>query len=188
MTATAKVGFTLLASDMQGDYTVLNSALYRLDALLGGVADKDATIQTGLDIDGTAYIVGETIYSITAISIALHKFTIAGNQTADIHANETLRIVGGAGSNDGTYTIYSVTLVGGATEIVVNEDINSATIQGSVHHARGDWNGYGLYIAHYYGSSWHFYSIAAGGTIFVNDETKWYYRTAAGWTIYPDAT
>ena len=184
MTATSKVGFTLLASDMQGDYTVINSALYRLDALHGGVADKDATIQTGLDIEGTAYIVGETIYAITAISIALHKFTIAGDQTADILADETLRIVGGAGTNDGTYTIVSATLVGGATEIVVTEDINSAVVQGSVYHARGDWNGYGLYIAHYYGSSWHFYSIAAGGTIFVADENKWYYRTTTGWTIY----
>lgn len=189
MTATSKVGFTLLASDMQGDYTVLNSALYRLDALLGGVADRNLSPATppSPPVDGSAYIVSEDIYAITAISIALHKFTIAGDQTADILADETLRIVGGAGTNDGTYSIVSVTYTGvitDTTEIVVTEDINSAVVQGSVYHAQGDWNGYGNYIAHYYGSSWHFYSIAAGGTIFVADENKWYYRDADGWTIY----
>ena len=183
MTATSKVGFTLLASDMQGDYTVINSALYRLDALHGGVADKDLTTPPSPPVDGSAYIVGEDVYVLTAIDSTAHKFTFVGT-ASNFEADKILRIAGGAGSNNGNYTIISSTQVGGSVAIVVTEDIDSETLQGSAYYANGDWNGYGLYIAHYYGSSWHFYSIAAGGTIFVADENKWYYRTTTGWTIY----
>ena len=77
--------------------------------------------------------VSYTAYAITAVSTSLRRFTIAGNQTANFSAGETIRVTGSTGNN-GIYTISSVTFSSPNTWIVVNETVPSATVDGSIQH------------------------------------------------------
>ena len=73
-------------------------------------------------------------YTIDSISTsAPYSFTVQGTGAGStIAAGDVIRVRGGAGTNDRTYTVVSVSTGGGNTTITVVEAINSSTAQGSV--------------------------------------------------------
>lgn len=107
--------------------------------------DGDASALTGVmsiidstGNDGTYTIVSGTFIAsaseaITAVNQGAHRFTVAGDHTADYPDGTPLTVSGSTG-NDGTYTIASVTLSSGNTLIVVNEAIADATADGVASH------------------------------------------------------
>lgn len=70
-----------------------------------------------------------TSYAITGINTGTKTFTIAGSHL--FKAGSKIKVTGGAGSNDGIYTVVS-TLYTTSTDIVVTEAINSAVVQGNI--------------------------------------------------------
>ena len=75
----------------------------------------------------------ETVIAIAALDTGTSKITVAGDQTAvsGLFAGAILHIVGSstAGLN-GSYTVSTVTVAGGNTEIVTTQAIPSATVGG----------------------------------------------------------
>jgi len=69
--------------------------------------------------------------SITSVDTTADTVTIAGDYTAYLSTDETIKIVGSTG-NDGTYTVASVSLSSGDTVIAVDEAIGDSTADGEV--------------------------------------------------------
>lgn len=68
-------------------------------------------------------------YAITGVNQGTKTFTVAGDQTGNFAPADELRVYGSTGNND-IYTIVSVTLNTGNTDIVVTEAIPDATVDG----------------------------------------------------------
>ncbi|HUU54501.1 MAG TPA: hypothetical protein VMY87_06230 [Armatimonadota bacterium] len=69
------------------------------------------------------------VFPITAL--AAKTFTVAGDQSSYFTAGETIRC-NGSTDNDGLYTVVSATFDTDHTDIVLVEDINTATADGNV--------------------------------------------------------
>ena len=70
-------------------------------------------------------------FAITGVNQGAKTFTIAGDQTSKIAANDKIR-VDGSTNNDGIYNVVSSTLNGGNTDIVVTETIQDGTVDGEI--------------------------------------------------------
>lgn len=111
--------------------TVANSTRYTV--FIDGVGfdfNSDATA-TSAEIEAGLVSILNAGYPITAVSIVLDKFTIAGNHVTSFPAGAQFRVDGSTG-NDGDYTIVRARLVSGSTEIEVEEDVMSAVVDGAV--------------------------------------------------------
>jgi len=95
------------------------SAVYTLKAI-----DSATGWTTDTNIDGA----WGNIHAITAIDTGTKTFTVAGDQTSQYTADDSIAVNGSTdGDNDGTYTVVSATLNGGNTDIVVSEAITNGT-------------------------------------------------------------
>jgi hypothetical protein len=70
-------------------------------------------------------------WSITAVSTGSKKFTVSGDQRRWMAVGASIAVTASTGNN-GTYTISTLTLVGGNTEIVVVEAVPSAVADGTL--------------------------------------------------------
>ena len=77
------------------------------------------------------YVASDTTLSIIGVSTGSETFTVANDHRSKIRVGDTFRVSGSTG-NDGTFTVASVTLVGGDTVIAVNEDVTDSTVDGQV--------------------------------------------------------
>ena len=120
--------FPLLDTGSGNWDAVMNAVLTSLDA--GG----EITVQAGESIGQyDAVYLKPTTYVITAVDIATDKFTIAGAHAAKFIANNKINVKGSTG-NDAAWTIESATDVAGpSTEIIVEEDVTNATVDGVIH-------------------------------------------------------
>lgn len=75
--------------------------------------------------------------AITAIDTGTRTITVAGDQTTEFPAGQSLEVFGSTG-NDGDYGIVSRTFAGGNTTIVVAEDLPSAVVNGRIRRATAD--------------------------------------------------
>lgn len=107
-----------------GTYTVLSTALVGGDTEITIAADETLADST---VDGD--VISTTLDILTDVYIALDIFEVAGNQTARYPVGQTFFCRSSTGNN-GTYTVLTSTVVGGGTEIAVNEDITDATVDG----------------------------------------------------------
>jgi len=69
--------------------------------------------------------------AIVDVDTVADQFNLDGDQTAYIDVDDTFMVVGSTG-NDGKWTVASVTLNEGQTEIVVDEDVTDATVDGTI--------------------------------------------------------
>ncbi len=69
--------------------------------------------------------------SITGIDTGTNTVTIDGDHTGDIGTDDDVTIRNSTGNN-GTYTVSSVSLNGSDTDVVTNESIGDATVDGSM--------------------------------------------------------
>ncbi len=97
---------------------------------IGPGGDFDTVRPQALTGSGLLLNASPQSYTITAVSIANHTFTVAGNQTAAFPVGMVFAVAGSTG-NDGSYTVQSVTF-GIATVITVIEAVLSSTVDGSI--------------------------------------------------------
>lgn len=69
--------------------------------------------------------------AITGVNTGTKTFTIDGDHTGDIAAADTVTVRDSTG-NDATYTVASRSLNGSDTDVVVNEAISDATVDGTM--------------------------------------------------------
>jgi len=69
--------------------------------------------------------------SITGVDTGTNTVTIDGDHTGDISTDDDVTIRNSTG-NDGKYTVSSVSLNGSDTDVVTNESIGDATVDGSM--------------------------------------------------------
>jgi len=77
------------------------------------------------------YTIADKVYSIIGVNTGTKTFTVAGDHASDFAVGSRIRVNDSTG-NDGLYTVTSATLVGGDTEITVDESVASAIADGSV--------------------------------------------------------
>ncbi len=70
--------------------------------------------------------------NITAVNQGTKKFTVAGD-TTDCLSHGSMIYVDGSTGNDGTYHVQTFEFTGGNTEIIVEEAIPDATVDGHLH-------------------------------------------------------
>jgi len=80
-----------------------------------------------------------TDYPITGISSALDVFTIANDQTEFFATGDVFNVVGSTGNDDVAFTIVSVALNGGDTDIEVTSDDSSGLIPDSTEDGSISW-------------------------------------------------
>lgn len=100
-----------------------------------GTTDYDALVDS-VNEDLLAAIPRD-LAEITAVDTGTDTVTLSGDVTADLSSGDYITIRESTG-NDGIYTVDSVSLSGGDTEVVTNESITDATD-----------DGYGIYGAIY---------------------------------------
>lgn len=93
----------------------------------GSIAQADDTKDFLYDVQ----IQFPKTYAITAVSTGSKKFTVSGDRRRWFNIGSTLTVSGSTGNN-GNFTVSTLTLVGGNTEIVVVEAVSSAVADGSV--------------------------------------------------------
>ena len=78
----------------------------------------------------------EVLFPVTVVDDGAKTFTVAGDQTDEIEAADSITIQGSTG-NDGTYTVVSSTYVPSTkdTDIVVSEVVPSAVADGTLANA-----------------------------------------------------
>lgn len=79
------------------------------------------------------------LYPIIAVDQANKRFTVAGDRTALFPAGNKVQVVDATNTpprNDGTYTVASVALVAGDTQVTVVEAVPSAAVSGYLTGAR----------------------------------------------------
>ena len=78
----------------------------------------------------------EVLFDITDVNTGTKTFTVAGDQTDEIGAADSITVQGSTG-NDGTYTVVSSTYVPSTkdTDIVVTEVVPSAVADGTIANA-----------------------------------------------------
>lgn len=92
-------------------------------------SDADAT---SAEIEAGLTTIINSGYAITAAAVAAtNKFTIAGNFVSEFPVGKQFRVDGSTG-NDGAYTVKSVVLESGSTEIITEEDVADATADGAI--------------------------------------------------------
>lgn len=75
---------------------------------------------------------------ITAVDTVNEIFTIAGDRTSKINDGDTITVILSVFGHNGDYTVATngVNLVGGNTEITVEEDIQNASVDGHLLHTK----------------------------------------------------
>lgn len=84
--------------------------------------------------------IGMISYAITAVNTGTKTFSIAGDYTFQFADDDTLKITGSTGNN-GTYTINGAPTYNsgtGYTEIIVDETVADATVDGNIEHSAID--------------------------------------------------
>jgi len=72
-------------------------------------------------------------YDITAVNTGAKKFTVAGDHVSDFEHGSHIGVHGSTG-NDGCYNVQTATLVSTNTEVVVEEVVSDATVDGHLHY------------------------------------------------------
>ena len=144
------------------------------------VLDKDHVDPSTLTpTAGDRYIVASAgSETITGANPGSKTFTLAGDQTSKFAALDTIHVKGG--SNDGFYTIVSVTYTT-STDIVVNETIPVMISGGEMHYASGVWSPIGVDNIAEYGTAWEKTQVYEGFACWVDDENTSYNFNGAAW-------
>jgi hypothetical protein len=101
---------------------------YQMSSLVTEVIDAGATGFQKV----YSYIVTGGDFDIINVNTGTKTFTIDGDHVALFEVDAVVRVMDST-ANDGKYTVASCSLVAGDTEIVVNETIPSATIDGVIY-------------------------------------------------------
>ena len=114
-------------------YVVSNQTTYQLQ---GGIANGDWNIfggGSGGTIFKETFVMssGKAAAVITAVNTGTKTFTVVGDISAHLANGRVISIVSSTG-NDGVYTIASFSVPTTDTEIVVNETIPDATVDGNL--------------------------------------------------------
>jgi len=72
-----------------------------------------------------------SLYGISAVNLIDNTITISDDRSSDFEVGETIFIEGST-NNDGSYTIFSVSVVDGDTEIKLIEDLVDDTVDGNI--------------------------------------------------------
>jgi hypothetical protein len=132
--------FILESNRDQATETVIGVLKIATDALVNaGLNDTDAITSlklknrlntVGMLTSERFVLTGKASTTIAAVNVGTKTFTLTGNITAHIGQGSIISITGSTGNN-GLYTVVSVTLNVGDTDVVVEETILSAIADGS---------------------------------------------------------
>jgi len=163
--------------------TVKNNGTWTTASSLYSAGDNWTTItvvgtQTVVaDVAGGSITVGNTFEITdsdeTSTFTSGFIFSIVGSIN-NSKANEW--VVAGSGS---------VTVNGDADTIIPVTATVGATADGNIEYATGDWNGHIDDIAHYYNSTWYFYTPTDGWVEWDIAEDAYYYWDASDWSLVP---
>lgn len=154
-----QVNITELTTGLQGVYQIINSELNKLAAMIGGIVDCVA--EPPSPSSDSVYLVFPNELNLLGHDDGTRKFIVGGDHTSVISEGHVVVPVDASGTQY-KYTVSSVTLNAGTTEIIVQDDISSPTWGTTMYHARSAFNGYEWYFAHYLDSQWQFYQPAYG--------------------------
>ncbi len=138
---------------------------------------------------GNRYIIDATGNNvITGVTTGTKTFTVAGDQTANYNADDIIKIRESTGNN-GWYTVVSSTFDTDHTDIVVEEVIIDATVDGIIYYATGLWAVIGVdKIVQWDGVNWNATIPTFGFNTYVEDEIITYvYSTSHMWVTLVSA-
>lgn len=157
-----------IAEAQASKYVTHNEALRHLEAYLVGVLSRRASPPESPD-GGDTHIVQPAEWVIVAVDDGDDVFSVEGDQSGVVEVDDLVTVDGSTG-NDGQYTVISVDYDSELDRTDIEVDgVDSATADGTLRHASGEWNGHADEIAHYYSGAWAFYPPPRGIELVVLD-------------------
>lgn len=171
-------GVNLVAPTTAGDAAEFQWVIDQINSKIQGldwqesVLDKDLSKPPGGPATGDRYIVAGETHAITAVNTGTEEFQIAGDQTTKLSVGEKFTVYGSTGNN----AVYTVNTIGFTTQtnIIVDEDITDATVDGTIIFAEDAWNDWVDRIVEWDGAAWDSAIPNEGFTTRVMDENTFY--------------